>query len=97
MNDILKIDAVREFYKNSFRPNDPELTVSDILDFIDYMFMFYGKCPEAPYSMGITIAEICDGMIERMKYRPSIDFDGDTVDRELVCEMILDARERSAA
>ena len=44
MNDILKIDAVREFYKNSFRPNDPELTVSDILDFIDYMFMFYGKC-----------------------------------------------------
>ena len=36
-------------------------------------------------------------MIERMKYRPSIDFDGDTTDRELVCEMILDARERSAA
>ena len=44
-----------------------------------------------------TIDEICQGMIDRFNYRPSVDFDGDTVDREWVCEMILDARERTEA
>lgn len=96
MTDILKIHAVTEYYRSAFRPNDPELTVSEVLDFIEYMQLFYcGE--EAIYPFEFTIAEICQGMIDRFNWRPAIDFDGDTTDRELVCEMILDARERSAA
>ncbi|WJE87991.1 hypothetical protein YFHUAIHA_CDS0118 [Phage C48C1] len=94
MSDILKIHAVTEYYHCAFRPNDPELTVAEVLDFIEYMQMFYGSDVECPYPMFVTIAEICQGMIDRFKYRPSIDFDGDSVDRELVRDMIIDARER---
>lgn len=93
MTDILEIHAVTEYYRCAFRPNDPELTVSEVLDFIEYMNMFYvGE--EAIYRYDFTIAEICQGMIDRFNYRPSLDFDGDSVDRELTRDMILDARER---
>ena len=79
-----------------FRPNDPELTVAEVLDFIEYMNMFYvGE--EAIYGYDFTIAEICQGMIDRFKARSSVDFDGDTIDREITRDMILDARERKEA
>jgi hypothetical protein len=96
MSDILEIHAVTEYYRCAFRPNDPELTVAEVLDFIEYMQMFYcGE--EAIYPYDFTIEEICQGMIDRFNYRPSVDFDGDTVDREYVRDMILDARERKEA
>ena len=57
MNDILKIDAVREFYKNSFRPNDPVIQISEILDFVEYCLDFYG--PGGIYDYGFTFDEIC--------------------------------------
>jgi len=96
MNDIVAIHAVTEYYRCAFRPNDPEMTVSEVLDFIEYMNLFYvGE--EAIYRYDFTIAEICEGMIDRFKYRPSVDFDGDTIDREYVRDMILDARERKVA
>jgi hypothetical protein len=93
MSDILEIHAVTEYYRCAFRPNDPELTVAEVLDFIEYMQMFY--CGEdAIYPFEFTIAEICEGMINRFRARPSTDFDGDTIDREIVCDLILDVRER---
>ena len=92
----VQVESVREYYRCAFRPNDPELTVAEVLDFIEYMQLFYcGE--EALYPFNFTIDEICHGMIDRFNYRPSVDFDGDTVDREWVCEMILDARERTEA
>lgn len=96
MNDIVAIHAVTEYYRCAFRPNDPEMSVSEVLDFIEYMNLFYvGE--KAIYRYDFTIAEICEGMIDRFKYRPSLDFEGDSVDREYVRDMILDTRERSAA
>ena len=93
MSDILEIHAVTEYYRSAFRPNDPELTVAEVLDFIEYMQMFYcGE--EAIYPFEFTIPEICQGMIDRFNYRPAVDFDGDTIDREYVRDMILDARDR---
>lgn len=95
MTDILEIHAVTEYYRCAFRPNDPELTVSEVLDFIEYMNKFYvGE--EAIYRYDFTISEICQGMIDRFNYRPSLDFDGDSVDREYVRDMIIDARERAS-
>jgi len=91
------VEAVREFYRESFRPNDPELSVAEVLDFIDYCLMFYGHGDDAPYPYGFHFSEICEGMIARMKYRPSLDWDGDSIDRELVRDMILEAREMEAA
>jgi hypothetical protein len=72
------------------------MTVAEVLDFIEYMQMFY--CGEdAIYRYDFTIAEICGGMIDRFKGRPSFDFDGDSIDREIVRDMILDVRERKEA
>lgn len=89
----VQVEAVREYYRCAFRPNDSELTVADVLDFVDYLQMFYTG-PDAIYRYDFTFAEICEGMIDRFKARPSLDFDGDTVDRELVRDFIIDARER---
>lgn len=89
----VQVEAVREYYRCAFRPNDPELTVADVLDFVDYLQMFYTG-PDALYHYHFTFAEICEGMIDRFKARPSLDFDGDSVDRELVRDFIIDARER---
>ena len=89
----VQVEAVREYYRCAFRPNDPELSVADVLDFVDYLQMFYTG-PDALYRYDFTFAEICEGMIDRFKARPSLDFDGDSVDRELVRDFIIDARER---
>lgn len=94
---VVSVESVREFYRESFRPNDPELSVAQVLDFIDYCLMFYGNGKDAPYPYGFHFSEICEGMIARMKYRPAFDWAGDSVDRELVRDFILDAREMEAA
>lgn len=90
---MIGVDAVREFYRESFRPNDPELTVKEVLDFIDYCLDFYGHGDDALYPYGFHFSEVCEGMIARMKARPALDWDGDSVDRELVRDMVLSARE----
>lgn len=88
---MIGVDAVREFYRESFRPNDPELTIKEVLDFIDYCLDFYGS--GGIYDYGFHFSEVCEGIIKRFQYKPSLDFDGDTVDRELVRDMVLSARE----
>lgn len=93
---MISVEAVREFYRESFRPNDPELTVKEVLDFVDYCLDFYGHGRDAIYPHGFHFSEICEGMIARMKFRPSLDFDGDSVDRELVRDMVFDAREKES-
>jgi len=93
----VSVESVREYYRVSFRPNDPELSVAQVLDFIDYCLMFYGHGDDALYPYGFHFSEICEGMIARMKARPALDWDGDSVDRELVRDMVLDAREKEAA
>jgi hypothetical protein len=72
------------------------LSVADVIDFVDYLQMFYTG-PDAIYRYDFTFAEICEGMINRFKARPSTDFDGDTVDREIVRDLIIDVREREEA
>lgn len=94
---VVSVEAVREYYRVSFRPNDPELSVAKVLDFIDYCLMFYGHGPDAVYPYGFHFSEICEGMIARMQARPGLDFDGDSLDRELVRDFVLDAREKEAA
>lgn len=95
-NTIVQIEAVREYYRCAFRPNDQELTVDQVNEFIEYMQLFYcGE--EAIYPYDFSIEEICGGMIDRMAARPSFDWEGDSVDRELVRDLILDVRERVAA
>ena len=93
MNSILLVHEVQDAYRISFRPNDPVIQISEILDFVEYCLNFYG--PGGIYDYGFTFDEICRGMIKRFGYRPSLDFDGDTVDRELVCEMVFEIRERA--
>jgi len=88
---MIGVDTVREFYRESFRPNDPELTVKEVLDFVDYCLDFYG--PGGINDYGFHFSEVCEGLIKRFQYSPSVDFDGDTVDRELVRDMVLSARE----
>ena len=93
INTNVQVEAVREYYRCAFRPNGPELTVDQVDEFIEYMLLFY--CGEkAIYRYDFNIEEICGGMIDRFKYRPSLDFAGDSVDREMVRDLILDVRER---
>ena len=91
---MISVEAVREAYRTSFRPNDPELTVEDVVGFVDYCLDFYGH--GGIYDYGFHFSEVLEGMIKRFEYRPALDFDGDTVDRELVRNMVFEARDREA-
>ena len=46
---------------------------------------------------GSNLWEVVEGTIKRFGYRPSLDFDGDTVDREHVREMVFEIREQEVA
>jgi hypothetical protein len=61
-----------------------------IMQFIDYMLDFYG--PTGPYAdeMIFDEAEIRMGLYQRLMWRRDIDFEGDSRDREIVRDMILD-------
>jgi len=92
MSSVFLVEQVRNVYRISFRPNDEELSVSKVLDFVDYCLSFYGH--GGIYDYGFTFDEVCQGLIKRFSYRPSMDFDGDTVDREYVREMVFEIREQ---
>lgn len=96
LSDFQLFCEVEECYRRSFRPNDVPPTTAEFLDFIDYMFSFYGHESFDPVypEYGFTFREVCQGMIARFGYRPALDWDGDSVDREIVRDMILDIRER---
>ena len=58
--------------------------------FIKYCLKFYG--PGGLYDLGATYGEIEAALAERLKRDP-FPFDGDTVDRELVRDILIETRE----
>lgn len=93
MSQSFLVQQVENVYRQSFRPNDPMISRKEILDFVDYCLGFYGHA--GIYKYDFTVEEVLKGLIKRFGYRPSIDFEGDTTDRELVCEMVFELRERA--
>lgn len=91
MSISVLVEQVENVYRQSFRPNDPVISRKEILDFVDYCLEFYGHA--GIYRHNFTVAEVLKGMIKRFQYRPSLDFDGDAVDREYVREMVFEIRE----
>jgi hypothetical protein len=58
-------------------------------DFIDYVMSFYG--PGEIYDMGATRREVEIAIGIRLG-KPEIPFDGDSVDREMIRDIILEMR-----
>jgi hypothetical protein len=56
-------------------------------DFIDYVFDFYGK--GGIYDFGATKPMIITATTERMQKFPDTPFDADSVDRELIRDIML--------
>jgi hypothetical protein len=57
-----------------------------IVEFVEYMLDFYG--PNGVYDVGMTEAEVREALPIRLLERADLEFDGDTVDRE-ICEAIV--------
>lgn len=91
MNDIL-VEKVRKYYRCAFRPNDSELSATEVRDFVNQCLKFYGE--SGVYEYGFTFDEICEGIIDRFKAEPVLDFLSDTVDREIVREMVFSIRKQ---
>ena len=91
MSQAFLVQQVENVYRISFRPNDPVISRKEILDFVDYCLEFYGH--GGIYDYGFSFEEVCQGLIKRFAYRPSLDFDGDSVDREHVRDMVFELRE----
>jgi hypothetical protein len=58
-------------------------------DFIEYVMSFYG--PGEIYDMGATREEVKEAVLVRLE-NTELPFDGDSVDRELVRDIILEKR-----
>ena len=95
MSQAFLVQQVQSVYRQSFRPNDPVISRKEILEFVDYCLDFSGH--GGIYDYGFSVEEILMGMMRRFNYRPSIDFDGDTVDREYVREMVFEIRDIEAS
>lgn len=92
MSQVFLVQQVQNVYRQCFRPNDPVIERKEILEFVDYCLAFYGH--GGIYDFEFSVEEVLMGMIKRFHYRPSIDFDGDTVDREYVREMVFEIRDQ---
>ena len=57
-----------------------------ISEFVEYMLDFYG--PNGIYDIGMTEAEVREALPIRLLERADLPFDGDTIDRE-ICEQIV--------
>ena len=64
------------------------------VDFIDYCLDFYGA--SGLYDFDMTREELIEGLERRLKNRPDVPYDGDTVDREFVYEEVVAMREEAA-
>lgn len=60
--------------------------------FVNYCLDFYGAAPRGLYPMDATETEILHGLARRLIARPEVPFDGDTFDREMVRDQILNMR-----
>ena len=67
------------------------MTFSEQEEFVRYCLDFYG--PAGIYrELSMTAAELREGLRRRLRNRPSLAFDGDTIDRELVRDEVLTMR-----
>ena len=57
-----------------------------IVEFVEYMLDFYG--PNGIYDIGCTEQEVREALPIRLLERADLEFDGDTIDRE-ICEHII--------
>ena len=57
-----------------------------IVEFVEYMLDFYG--PNGIYDIGCTEQEAREALPIRLLERADLEFDGDTIDRE-ICEHII--------
>ena len=86
---------------------DPSLYGHDYRDFIDYLKSFYGKAEEGreagmyadDFEGGFEDFELDDALEEYLtnptKYNTAEDFEGDSVDREFIREIMLNKRNAS--
>ena len=63
------------------------------VEFIDYCLDFYGV--GGLYDLDMAREELIDGLDRRLKNRPDVPYDGDTVDREFVYEEVVAMREEA--
>ena len=63
--------------------------------FVDYVLGFYG--PSGLYSFDASAEEIKDALLVRLERWPNIVFCGDTTDRELVRDIMLEKRQKAIA
>ena len=62
------------------------ITEPKVAEFVEYMLDFYG--PNGVYDISMTEAEVREALTIRLLERADLEFDGDTIDREL-CEYIV--------
>lgn len=60
------------------------------VQFIDYCLEFYGT--RGIYDLKMTREELEQGLERRLQNRPDVPFDGDTIDREIVRDEVLEMR-----
>lgn len=61
-----------------------------ITNFVNYVFDFYGK--GGIYDFGATRKEIREALTIRLNTRADTPFEGDSVDREMVRDILLDMK-----
>ena len=62
----------------------------NVLKFIEYVLEFYGK--DGIYDFGANEEEVLKALRIRLEKHSDIDFGGDSLDRELVRDIILENR-----
>jgi len=67
------------------------ISEAQVSEFVSYMLDFYG--PNDIYDIGMTEAEVREALPIRLLERADLEFDGDTIDRE-ICEHIITANLR---
>lgn len=67
---------------------------STLNNFVDYFFNFYDEKKGIYPIKNLTKDQVLDGIKTRIKNKPSLDFIGDSVDRELIRDIILEKKEQ---
>ena len=60
--------------------------------FVNYCLDFYAPAPRGLYAMGATEKEVLHALARRLIARPDVPFDGDSFDREMVRDLIIEMR-----
>ena len=76
-------------------PSEVPPSKEELIEFVNYVLDFYGR--GGIYDIGMRNVEVFEALHLRWNYEPSLPFDGDSVDREIVRDLVLEMRERKAA